>query len=277
MDKIKINNLEVYCNHGVFPEENVLGQKFLVSAVLYTDTRVAGLRDDLTNSIHYGEVCHFIDKFMRNHTFKLIETVAESLATALLTETKKLQKIELEIKKPWAPIGLPIENVTVSIEREWHTAFISLGSNIGNKAEYLIQSIKELGATNDCLIIQVSDFLTTKPYGMTEQEDFLNGCLELRTLLSPCELLEKLNIIEHNANRERLIHWGPRTLDLDIIFYDDIVYDSKNLTIPHVDMQNRKFVLEPLSQIAGYKRHPIFNTTVTQMLKELTLHSPIII
>ena len=269
MDKIKINNLEVFCNHGVFPEENVLGQKFLVSALLYADTRPAGLSDDLTKSINYGEICHFIDKFMKDHTFKLIETVAERLAKALLTETKNLEKIELEIKKPWAPIALPIENVSVNIERGWHTAYISLGSNLGNKEEYLNQAIKELGDTNDCFVTQISDFLTTKPYGITEQDDFLNGCLELRTLLTPEELLARLNSIEHNANRERLVHWGPRTLDLDIIFYDDIVYDSKILTIPHIDMQNRQFVLEPLSQIAGFKRHPILHTTVNQMRKGL--------
>jgi len=269
MDKIKINNLEIFCNHGVFPEENVLGQKFLVSAVLYTDTRLAGLSDDLTKSIHYGEVCHFIDKFMKNHTFKLIETVAERLATALLTETKNLEKIELEIKKPWAPIALPIENVSVRIERGWHTTYLSLGSNLGNKEEYLNQAIKELGDSNGCIINQISDFLTTKPYGMTEQDDFLNGCVELRTLLTPEELLVKLHSIEQNANRERIVHWGPRTLDLDIIFYDDIVLDSKNLTIPHIDMQNRNFVLEPLSQIAGHIRHPLLRTTVEQMRKEL--------
>jgi len=269
MDKININNLEIFCNHGVFPEENVLGQKFLVSAVLYTDTSLAGLSDDLTKSIHYGDVCHFIEKFMKKHTFKLIETVAENLAKALLTETINLEKIELEIKKPWAPIGLPIENVSVTIERGWHTAYISLGSNLGNKEDYLNQSLKELGESNDCFVTQVSDFITTKPYGMTDQEDFLNGCLELRTLLTPQELLVKLHLIEQNANRERLVHWGPRTLDLDIIFYDDIVYDSSSLTIPHVDMQNRKFVLEPLSQIAGYIRHPLLHTTVDQMRKEL--------
>lgn len=269
MDKIKIENLEVFCKHGVYPEENVLGQKFIVSAVLYTDLRPAGLSDDLTKSINYGEICHFIDQYMRDHTFKLIEMVAESLAKTLLIQYKTLDKIELEIKKPWAPIALPLETVSVCIERGWHSAYIALGSNIGNKEEYLNQAIKELGSINEIEITKVSDFIITKPYGMTEQDDFLNGCLELKTLLTPYELLEKLHEIEQNAHRERLIHWGPRTLDLDIIFYDDIVYDTIELTIPHIDMQNRKFVLEPLNQIAAYKRHPVLGLTVSQMLKEL--------
>ncbi len=77
MDKIEIKNLEIFANHGVFPEENVLGQKFVISATLYTDTRKAGLTDELTASIHYGEVSHMITKFTKGHTYKLLETLAE--------------------------------------------------------------------------------------------------------------------------------------------------------------------------------------------------------
>ena len=80
MDKIKIKNLEVFAKHGVFPEENTLGQKFLVSAILYTDTREAGLTDDLTASIHYGEICQFIQRFLQEHTYQLIERAAEALS-----------------------------------------------------------------------------------------------------------------------------------------------------------------------------------------------------
>lgn len=270
MDKIKISNLEIFCNHGVFPEENVLGQKFVVSVVMYTNTRTAGLSDDLDASINYGEISHFIDRFMKEHTFKLIEAVAENLATALLTQTAHLEKVELEIKKPWAPVALPLENVSVCIERGWHTAYIALGSNIGQKEDFLNQAVAELGSSNDCIVTKVSDFITTIPYGVTNQDDFLNGCLELRTLLPPDELLTRLNAIEHNANRERVVHWGPRTLDLDIIFYDDLIMSSPVLTIPHADMKNRKFVLEPLDQIASYKRHPVSGLTVKQMLNELS-------
>ena len=95
----EIEDLEVFANHGVFPEENVLGQKFLVSAVLYTDTRRAGLTDDLSASIHYGEVSAFIDRYLREHTFQLLERAAEALAEELLLHTAGLEKIRLEIKK----------------------------------------------------------------------------------------------------------------------------------------------------------------------------------
>ncbi len=269
LDQIKIEDLEVFANHGVFPEENVLGQKFVVSAVLYTDTRKAGLTDELSASIHYGEVSAFITEYLKSHTYKLLERVAESLAEALLLQTPGLEKVELEIKKPWAPVGLPLKTVSVKIEREWHTAYIALGSNIGDSEKLLQDAVKELDALEENSVEKVSDFITTPPYGVTDQPDFLNGCLKLRTLLYPKELLAEMNRIEQEAGRERIIHWGPRTLDLDLIFYDDLISEEDDLCIPHVEMHKRTFVLEPLEQIAPYKRHPGNGKTVREMLQEL--------
>lgn len=269
MDKIKIKDLEVFANHGVFLEENRLGQKFLVSAVLFTDTRRAGLTDELTASIHYGEVSEFVDTYLRTHTFKLLERAAECLAEELLLHTPLLERVRLEIKKPWAPIGLPLETASVEIERGWHTAYIALGSNMGDKEKYLHDAVQKLDKLKTSKVMQVSKFYATSPYGGVEQDDFLNGCLELKTLLMPEELLEELHRIEAEAGRERLIHWGPRTLDLDIIFYDDWMVGSKDLCIPHVEMHKRKFVLEPLCDIAPYKRHPVYGKTVREMLLEV--------
>lgn len=269
LDKIKIENIEIFANHGVFPEENRLGQKFLISATLYTDTRKAGKSDDLTASIHYGEVSQFIDSYMKAHTYQLIERVAESLAEELLVHTPLLQKVKIEVKKPWAPVGLPLETVSVEIERQWHTVYIALGSNIGDSKKYLDDAVSQLNELSNTSVVKCSKYYVTPPYGMVEQDDFLNGCLELKTLLVPEELLEELHRIEQNAGRERVVHWGPRTLDLDIIFYDDLVLEMEELCIPHVEMHKRTFVLEPLHDIAPYKRHPVYGKTVHEMLEEL--------
>lgn len=269
MDKIRIENLEVFANHGVFPEENKLGQKFLVSAVLYTNTRKAGMTDELGDSIHYGEVCHKITEFLQQHTYKLLERAAEQLCAELLANTPGLEKLQLEIKKPWAPVGLPLETVSLEIQRGWHKAYIALGSNMGDKAGYLNQAVSELKNAPGCRVETVSDFVVTEPYGNVEQDDFLNGCLELRTLLPPQELLELLHEIEQKADRKRDAYWGPRTLDLDILLYDEQIIDTENLRIPHIGMHKRGFVLKPLAQIAPYARHPILAKTVAQMLEEL--------
>lgn len=268
-DQIKITDLEVFANHGVFPEENKLGQKFLISAVLYTDTRKAGKTDDLTASIHYGEVSAFITKYMKEHTYQLLERVAETLAKEMLKSISGLCKIDLEIKKPWAPVGLPLKTVSVKISREWHTTYIALGSNIGDSETYLNEAVEKIGQIPTCTVEKVSSYLVTEPYGVTDQPDFLNACLKMRTLLYPEELLKELNRIEKEAGRERIIHWGPRTLDLDILLYDDIVLEEDDLCIPHVEMHKRSFVLEPLAEIAPYKRHPVYGKTVREMLEEI--------
>lgn len=268
-DQIKITDLEVFANHGVFPEENKLGQKFLISAVLYTDTRKAGKTDDLTASIHYGEVSAFITKYMKEHTYQLLERVAETLAEEMLKSISGLCEIDLEIKKPWAPVGLPLKTVSVKISREWHTTYIALGSNIGDSETYLNEAVEKIGQIPTCTVEKVSSYLVTEPYGVTDQPDFLNACLKMRTLLYPEELLKELNRIEKEAGRERIIHWGPRTLDLDILLYDDIVLEEDDLCIPHVEMHKRSFVLEPLAEIAPYKRHPVYGKTVREMLEEI--------
>lgn len=271
LDQIHIRNLEVFGRHGVFPEENRLGQKFIINATLYIPIREAGLRDDLTKSVHYGEVSHFMAGYMTEHTFGLIEAVAEQMARAVLLHFPAIQRITLEILKPWAPIGLSLDAVSVEITRGWHRSYVAVGSNLGDREAYIRQGIASINCREDCVVERVSELIGTKPYGVENQPDFLNGMLELRTLLFPEELLETLHEVEQEAKRERNMHWGPRTLDLDIIFYDDCVVDKELLKIPHPDMQNREFVLKPLAELAPYLRHPLNGKTVEQMLAELSL------
>ncbi|MDO5139961.1 MAG: 2-amino-4-hydroxy-6-hydroxymethyldihydropteridine diphosphokinase [Eubacteriales bacterium] len=269
MDKIFIKNLEVFANHGVFPEETALGQKFVVSAELLTDTREAGRSDDLSRSVHYGEVSEFITEYLQKHTFKLIEAAAENLAEELLLDIPGLKGVTIELKKPWAPVHLPLETVGVSISRSWHRAYIALGSNMGDSRAYLDMAVRKLNETRGCRVLKTADYIVTKPYGGIEQDDFLNSALEMDTLLTPYELLEELHRIENAAGRKRIVRWGPRTLDLDILMYDDIVLDAPELHIPHIEMHKRDFVLEPMCCIAPYLRHPVYNRTMEQLKGEL--------
>lgn len=268
-DEIKIENLQVFANHGVFPEENFLGQKFEVSLSMRVDARPAGIADDLTKSVNYGEVSLFIKEFMNKNTYKLIEAVAENLAEALLLEYDLVNGVILSIKKPWAPVGLPLDTVGVTIDRSWHDVYLSLGSNIGDKKAYLDDAIKELDNLKCCKVLRVADYLVTEPYGVVEQDDFLNTCVKIKSLLTPRELLEEIHKIEAMAGRERIIRWGPRTLDIDILMYDDEVCDDEDLIIPHIEMHKREFVLKPLAEIAPYKLHPILKKSVIQLKDEL--------
>ena len=270
MDEIRIEDLKIFAYHGVYQEEQENGQDFYVNVTLYTDTRKAGLSDDLTQSTNYGEVCHFINRFLTEHTYKLLEAAAEHLSRALLEEYPLVRSLDLEIRKPQAPIGLPFASVSVRIQRGWHTAYLGIGSNMGDPELHIKSGIAFLEKTPGIRVEKVSQMIVTAPYGGVEQEDFLNGALCIRTYFSPEELLEVLHQAEAEEGRERLIHWGPRTLDLDILFYDDLVLNRENLTIPHIDLQNRDFVLRPLLELAPELRHPISGKTVRRMLQELS-------
>ena len=269
MDIIRIDNLEVYAYHGVYDEEKEKGQYFYVNAELYTNTRKAGMNDDLDASTNYGTVCDFIHDFMTKHTYDLIETVAEQLAQALLLEFKLVKSVLLEIRKPHAPIEKEFESVSVEIERGWHEAFVAFGSNLGDKEKFIDEAIEALSNLPQINIVAISDKIVTEPYGNVEQDVFLNGVMKIETLLSADELLQILQKVEEHAGRERKIHWGPRTLDLDIIFYDDDIISEDDLIVPHPDMKNRDFVLKPLMQIAPYKLHPVYRKTISDMYVEL--------
>lgn len=269
-DEIHIENLEFFARHGVFPEETKLGQKFIVSLTMYMNTRKAGKSDNLEISVDYGAVSHFITDYMKENTFLLIEAAAENLVRELLLHFPLVKGINLELKKPWAPIGLPVEYASVKISRFWHRAYLGMGSNLGDKKGYLDQAVEKIKEDPECVVEKVSQYLVTEPYGGVEQDDFLNACMVVRTLLSPEELLDKLHEIEQEAHRERIIHWGPRTLDLDILMYDDLVMESDDLIIPHIEMDKREFVLKPLCEIAPNLRHPILKKTVSQLLAAIT-------
>ncbi len=269
MDKIIIKGLEVFAHHGVYENEKSKGQKFIINAEIETDTVTASLSDDIEDTLDYAKVCDMIKDYMVINRVNLLETLVNELSRKLLISFDKIESVSLEICKPEAPIPAKFENVSIKVERKRHTAYISVGSNMGDREEYVRNAIDNLSADECIKVLSVSDLIETKPYGVLKQDDFINGVFKIETLYSPVELLSRLNIEESSAGRERKIHWGPRTLDLDIILYDDLVMSTDTLKIPHVDMENRMFVLKPLCDIDPYVVHPRLKLTAKELLCKL--------
>ena len=174
-DEIRIEGLEVYAYHGVYPEEREKGQTFYVNATLYTDTHKAGLEDKLELSTNYGDVCLFINQWMKGNPYQLLETVAEKLSKAILLKYNLISSVDLEIRKPEAPIELPFGCVSVKVHRGWHKVYLALGSNMGDKEDYINGAIHALKEHPQIKVNKISDMIVTKPYGGVKQDDFLHG------------------------------------------------------------------------------------------------------
>jgi 2-amino-4-hydroxy-6-hydroxymethyldihydropteridine diphosphokinase len=151
-------------------------------------------------------------------------------------------------------------------QRTTNLAYLSLGSNIGDREAQLRQAIARLEATGK--ITAVSSFYETEPVEFTQQPLFLNCAAGLETSLAPEELMSRLLKIERELGRERVQKKGPRTIDIDILLFGDLVMSSPELTIPHPAMADRRFVLQPLTEIAAEGVHPVLQKTVRQLLAE---------
>ena len=269
MDKIHIKDLEIIGFHGAIPEEKVLGQKFVLSFELDVDLRQAGKNDDLTKTVHYGELAQKVEEEFTKTSYDLIEKAAEEICEFVLLNYPLVKKVKLLLKKPWAPTRKHVEYVAVEIERKWNKVYIAAGSNLGDKEETLKEAIDKIDKRKDCVVTKVSNFYTTDPVGYEDQDQFVNCVFEINTLQTPSELMDTLLEVEKDFKRERIIRWGPRTLDLDIIFYDDIISYDEHILIPHPRAHERQFVMKPMCDINPYYVHPIYRKTVMDISSEL--------
>lgn len=148
------------------------------------------------------------------------------------------------------------------------TAYIALGSNLGDREENLRTALKHLEAKG-VRVVKVSTFIETEPYGVTDQPGFVNAVCQVATELPALELLRLLLSIEQEMGRVRLRRWGERNIDLDLLLYEDAVLESEELTLPHPDMHNRGFVLLPLAELAPEVVHPKLKKTIQELKDEL--------
>jgi 2-amino-4-hydroxy-6-hydroxymethyldihydropteridine diphosphokinase len=147
------------------------------------------------------------------------------------------------------------------------TAYIGLGSNVGDKMATCRRALELLGKAGR--VARVSSFYCTEPVGFPDQESFLNAVAEIETTLSPLALLAACHVIEDELGRRRLLRWGPRTIDLDILLYGGLVVDDLELAIPHPLLPARRFVLVPLCEIAPEAIHPVLQKTIARLLDEV--------
>ena len=154
--------------------------------------------------------------------------------------------------------------------KKQRTAYLSIGSNLGDKAKNLRDALEILQRHEHIDLLAVSPFYRTEPQNYRDQDWFVNAALKIVSDLSPENLLTELKLIENNLDkRGKAFRFGPRIIDLDIIYYNDLVYKSSELEIPHPRMHERCFVLVPLCDIASEQIHPIFKIRSDELLKKL--------
>ncbi|MDE6867942.1 MAG: 2-amino-4-hydroxy-6-hydroxymethyldihydropteridine diphosphokinase [Clostridia bacterium] len=250
MNVIQIRGLEFSACHGVNPDEKTAPQKFVIDADIKTDFYAAAKNDDIGGTVNYAKACKAIAATVQDNVFNLIEKLAYECAFAVLENFKRAEAVTVTVKKPEAPMSKKFDYVAACVALERNTAYLSLGSSMGDKKAYLDKAVALLDKVRGVKVEKVSSYLPTKPYGGAAENEFLNCAVKISTFLAPENLLSEIHEIEKQCERVRTVRWGDRTLDIDIIFFGDKILRGQNLTIPHADYKNRDFVLTPLKEIA---------------------------
>lgn len=259
-DHVYINGLRVMVLIGVLPHEREAPQPIQIDVDVEVDLSRAGRSDDLHDTVNYGAMCDAIAALARGSSDLLLERLAQRVAECALG-FDGVEVAHVTVTKLNPPIDEELTSTAVRITRQrlevlgesgdasQHIAIIALGSNLGDRVGHLQFAVDQLSSVGS--VRRESPVYETDPIGGPEDQGaYLNMVLVLETDLDPYALLRRLNVIEAEAQRERLVRWGPRTLDLDIIFYDDISIADDHLTIPHPRWAERRFVLTPLADIA---------------------------
>ena len=250
MDKITLSKMEFEGHTGCFDFEKKDGQMFIVSLDLFVDRIRGCYTDDLADTVDYSNIYEVTKETVTGDDGNLIERLAQKIADAVLEADKRILKVRVNVSKPEAPVKGIFETMEVTIERNRKEfVIVSLGSNMGDREANILAAEKALQAIDGNEGFKFASIYETEPVGLEDQPYFLNTCVGFYTDIEPFELLDKIHVIENDLLRTREVHWGPRTIDIDIIFYGDRVIMKPELTIPHPRWNVRSFVTVPLREI----------------------------
>jgi 2-amino-4-hydroxy-6-hydroxymethyldihydropteridine diphosphokinase len=268
MDRIEITGLRVMTLVGVLSHEREFPQPLEFDIILEGDLRDAGASDDLADTAHYGLVTERAAAIARESKDVLLERLVHRIAEDALT-FDRVEAAEVVVRKLRPPIPEDVQTTAIRVRRTRadlqipprtsHRAIIALGSNLGDRVGYLNLAVKELGTG---LISQSQVFETAPVGGPANQGAYLNMVVVVETSLDPFAMLRRCQRIESLALRQRLVQWGPRTLDVDLLFFDDYTISSPELTIPHPRVGARRFVLTPLAEVAPELCPPDWDATL---------------
>lgn len=255
MDRIDINGLRVMAVVGVLPHEREAAQPLQIDLSLQVDLHDAGHSDDLGDTANYGAVSEAVAAVVRESKDLLLERLAARVAEVALG-FDRVEQVTATITKLRPPIPEDVASTAITVTRHRrelgvpstavHTAIVALGSNLGDREDYLRFAVDQLGD-----VVATSQVWETAPVGGPEgQGAYLNMVAVVRTHLDPYAFMRHGQRIEAAALRQRLVRWGPRTLDVDLLFHDDTRIESTELTLPHPRYAERRFVLAPLSEVA---------------------------
>jgi dihydroneopterin aldolase/2-amino-4-hydroxy-6-hydroxymethyldihydropteridine diphosphokinase len=255
MDRIEIHGLRVMTVVGVLDHERESPQPLQIDLVLHADLADASESDDLEDTANYGTVSQAVADVVRESKDLLLERVAGRIAEVVL-DIDRVEEVDVTVTKLRPPIPEDVTASSVTLHRarprqgaptrQSHRAVVALGSNLGDRQDYLRFAVAQLSP----LAGESQVFETDPVGGPGGQGPYLNMVVAFDTTLDPYALVRRLQRIEAEAGRQRIVHWGARTLDLDLLFYDDARISSPELTVPHPRYAERRFVLAPLTEVA---------------------------
>lgn len=260
MDTVEIRGLLVTTVVGVLAHEREIAQPLEIDMDLHVDLRDAGRSDELWDTADYGDVAERVAALVRESKDRLLERLAERICELALS-IPRVEAVDVHVVKLRPPIPEQLRSTGVHLHRvrgdgppprQAHRAVIALGSNLGDREGFLRLAVQSLPGVE-----RLSQVYETDPVGgPAGQGAYLNMVVMIETELDPYALLRRCRQIEATAYRQRVEHWGPRTLDVDVLFYDDIHIEDPELTIPHPRYSTRRFVLAPLSEVAPERCPP---------------------